>query len=51
MVILMLSVLFVILVAIVAEDQTTGNANTALTGEAAERFAHRDVEKFKFLGE
>uniref|UniRef100_K3ZQ28 DNA mismatch repair protein n=1 Tax=Setaria italica TaxID=4555 RepID=K3ZQ28_SETIT len=33
------------------KEQTTGNANTALTGEAAERFAQRDVEKFKFLGE
>jgi len=33
------------------KEQTTGNANTALTGEAAERFGQRDVEKFKFLGE
>ena len=48
---LSLVVLFVILVAIVTEEQTTGNANTALTGEAAERFGQRDVEKFKFLGE
>ncbi|CAO2194423.1 unnamed protein product [Urochloa humidicola] len=32
------------------KEQTTGNANTALTGEAAERFGQRDVEKFKFLG-
>ncbi|KAG2634955.1 hypothetical protein PVAP13_2NG321800 [Panicum virgatum] len=33
------------------KEQATGNANTALTGEAAERFGQRDVEKFKFLGE
>ncbi|CAN6210658.1 unnamed protein product [Urochloa humidicola] len=33
------------------KEQTTGNVNTALTGEAAERFGQRDVEKFKFLGE
>ncbi|KAF8657666.1 hypothetical protein HU200_059821 [Digitaria exilis] len=33
------------------ELHTTKNANTALTGEAAERFGHRDVAKFKFLGE
>ncbi|KAJ1289623.1 hypothetical protein BS78_02G178900 [Paspalum vaginatum] len=31
-------------------EQTIGNANTALTGEAAERFGQRDA-KFKFLGE
>ncbi|WVZ64907.1 hypothetical protein U9M48_014354 [Paspalum notatum var. saurae] len=33
------------------KEQTIGNANTALTGEAAERFGQRDAEKFKFLGE
>lgn len=33
------------------KEQTMGNANAALTGEAAERFGQRDAEKFKFLGE
>jgi hypothetical protein len=41
----------VILAAVVTGEKSLENAHLALTGDLAERFGQRQVEKFKFLGE